>query len=347
MFGRSLADRLLATASASLSADGDDLSLLTNVEAAMVVVDACAEDLPIIFANAAFLDLTGYRLNEVIGRNCRFLQGPQTEPAERERFHVGLASRKPFAVTLINYRKDGTPFRNQVLISPVRDGDDRVTRFIGMQMAMEIGEDVGRSNNEALQLRELRHRFKNHVQAMASLVSLQARRVRAPEAAQALDDLRARFEVLASLYRDMDNDRQGDVALDCFLPSLVERIGQLYDAAGRHRLVCTIADVSIPYNVAATVGQILTELIINVYRHAFAGQDAGSATIRLTAHDGELELTVVDNGPGVARTDAHRGHLGLSIISNLARSLDGTFEHTTGEGFTGRVRFPELPRNGA
>jgi PAS domain S-box-containing protein len=359
MIGRSLVERLLATASESLARDGEDLTLLTTVEAAMVVADAMADDMPLVFANAAFVALTGYGPDEVIGRNCRFLQGPRTDPAACQQFRAGLASRQPFQVTLVNYRKDGTPFRNQVFVSPVRDAEDRVSRFIGMQILVDSAADAGRPGDEGLQLRELRHRFKNHIQAMTSLVSLQARRARSPDAAEALEDLRARFEALATLYRDIDQEGQGEVPLRGFLTALAAKIGQLYDPSDRHHIACDVADVGLTHNQAAVVGQVLTELLINIYRHAFAGREGGSAMIRLVAEQGWLELTVADDGPGTTKSDAGRGHLGLSIIASLARSLDGTFEHGSGQGaggqetggqgagggFTGRLRFPLAARD--
>jgi two-component sensor histidine kinase len=131
---------------------------------------------------------------------------------------------------------------------------------------------------------------------------------------------------------------------------LTTKIGQLYDPSDRHLVSCDIADVRLAHNQAAVVGQVLTELLINVYRHAFAMREGGTAIIRLVALEGWLELTVADNGPGATRPETGRGHLGLAIIANLARSLDGSFDYAcgtvNGRGFTGRLRFPQMARNG-
>ncbi|HEY5331705.1 MAG TPA: EAL domain-containing protein [Acidobacteriaceae bacterium] len=88
---------------------------------------------PIVFANAAFLKMTGYRLEEVIGRNCRFLQGSDLEQPEREVLRIALSEGRSAEVLLRNYRKDGSPFWNRLLTSPVHDNAGEVTHFVGVQ----------------------------------------------------------------------------------------------------------------------------------------------------------------------------------------------------------------------
>lgn len=90
-------------------------------------------------ANEAFLELTGYRRDEIIGRNCRFLAGRGTEPEAQSLLRDAIAEGRPTIVELTNYRKDGTPFRNAVMLAPVLDPDGSVAMFVGSQM------DVGAS----------------------------------------------------------------------------------------------------------------------------------------------------------------------------------------------------------
>jgi PAS domain S-box-containing protein len=90
----------------------------------MVVTDPNLPDNPIVFANGAFCDLTGYARGD-LGRNCRFLQGARTDRATVRQIGEALAERRPVAVEVLNYRKDGTPFWNALFIGPVfgPDGD--------------------------------------------------------------------------------------------------------------------------------------------------------------------------------------------------------------------------------
>ncbi|HEX9966264.1 MAG TPA: LuxR C-terminal-related transcriptional regulator [Allosphingosinicella sp.] len=96
-------------------------------------------DNPIVAANAAFCTLTGYEEGEIVGRNCRFLAGPNTEPWQTERIREALRNLRPSITELINYRKDGSPFRNAVLIAPLFGPDGEVAWFLGSQVEADSG----------------------------------------------------------------------------------------------------------------------------------------------------------------------------------------------------------------
>ena len=99
----------------------------------MVISDARQDDCPIIYANAAFCELTGFTADEVVGRNCRFLQREDQQQAEIHVLREQLAAQRAFVVTLRNYRKSGEPFWNELSISPVFDRAGHLTHFIGIQ----------------------------------------------------------------------------------------------------------------------------------------------------------------------------------------------------------------------
>ncbi len=103
-----------------------------NVTVGVIIVDARLYDWPIVFANPVFSVITGYPREEVVGRNCRFLQGPGTEPATVARIRAALGRREPFRGELRNYRKDGTAFWNEATISPVFDAAGSLTHFVGV-----------------------------------------------------------------------------------------------------------------------------------------------------------------------------------------------------------------------
>ena len=101
---------------------------------ATVVSDPSKPDNPLIAVNAAFCALTGYTEDEVIGRNCRFLRGPDTENGQTEKLRSAVYGKHPALAELINYRKDGTPFRNAVMIAPLFDNDGNLELFVGSQI---------------------------------------------------------------------------------------------------------------------------------------------------------------------------------------------------------------------
>ena len=101
---------------------------------ATCVTDNRRADNPIIAANNAFFALTGYDRGEVVGQNCRLLAGPATEPEARSALRDAVIDGRPTIVELTNYRKDGTPFRNAVMIAPILDEHGDVVLFYGSQM---------------------------------------------------------------------------------------------------------------------------------------------------------------------------------------------------------------------
>nr|BAL55373.1 signal transduction protein [uncultured Gammaproteobacteria bacterium] len=99
----------------------------------ILITDALKPDNPIIYANPAFLRITGYSLEELLGKNPRFLQGPETDSEAIAEIRAALKEGRDCHLTLKNYRKDGTPFWNELLISPVRDENGKLTHFVGVQ----------------------------------------------------------------------------------------------------------------------------------------------------------------------------------------------------------------------
>lgn len=101
---------------------------------ATVITNPRRSDNPIVAANSAFCTLTGYSVDEVLGRNCRFLNSRGAEPSPRSALRQAVSEVRPALVELTNYRKDGTAFRNAVMIAPLLDDDGEIAWFVGSQM---------------------------------------------------------------------------------------------------------------------------------------------------------------------------------------------------------------------
>ena len=106
---------------------------LRAVAGGILITDPTHPDNPIVFANPGFERLTGYSPQESVGQNCRFLQGPSTDPATIAELRRALQDGHAVAVEILNYRKDGTPFWNALSVSPIHDAAGRITHFIGVQ----------------------------------------------------------------------------------------------------------------------------------------------------------------------------------------------------------------------
>jgi PAS domain S-box-containing protein len=108
---------------------------------ATVVSNPNEADNPLVAVNDAFLELTGYSEEEVIGRNCRFLRGPDTENAQTSKLREAIYNKQHTLAELINYRKDGSRFRNAVMIAPLFDENGRVELFVGSQLDVKPDEE--------------------------------------------------------------------------------------------------------------------------------------------------------------------------------------------------------------
>nr|AML78901.1 putative LOV domain-containing protein [Pseudolycopodiella caroliniana] len=113
---------------------------LTHIQQSFVLADPNLPDMPIVHASDLFLHLTGYSREEVVGRNCRFLQGPGTDPKSVQEIRESIKHSKPCSVRILNYRKDKQAFWNFLHVAPVRNADGKVSYFVGVQLDVTLIE---------------------------------------------------------------------------------------------------------------------------------------------------------------------------------------------------------------
>ena len=137
---------------------------------AMVVTNPRRHDNPIEVANQAFCALTGYAESDIVGRNCRFLAGNATEPAVQAQIRAAVYGQRPVLVDILNYRSDGSPFRNGVMIAPLFDADGKLEYFLGSQVDLGVDDvaalSVRRASAAAL-VASLPERQRQVLEAMA------------------------------------------------------------------------------------------------------------------------------------------------------------------------------------
>ncbi|KAL5562283.1 hypothetical protein UlMin_032030 [Ulmus minor] len=121
---------------------------LSTLQQTFVVSDATKPECPIMYASSGFFDMTGYSSKEVIGRNCRFLQGPETDQKEVEKIRDAVRNGSSYCGRLLNYKKNGTPFWNLLTITPIKDDTGNTIKFIGMQV--EVSKYTEGVNEKAL-----------------------------------------------------------------------------------------------------------------------------------------------------------------------------------------------------
>jgi PAS domain S-box-containing protein len=130
--------------------DGLQMRAAVASHLSFTISDPSLPDDPLVWVNPAFTRATGYSSDEVVGLNCRFLQGEGTDPGSVQRIRAALEAGEAVGETLLNYRKDGTPFWNQVVVSPVLDEAGAVTHHVGIQT--DVTERVHDDRRQALEL---------------------------------------------------------------------------------------------------------------------------------------------------------------------------------------------------
>ena len=150
----------------------------------MVVTDPHQPDNPIIFVNHAFVAMSGYAAEEIIGRNCRFLQGPETDRLAIAAIRDAIAARQEISTEILNYRKDGTTFWNALFVSPVFDQQGKLIYYFASQLDVSRRRDAEDALGQAQKMEALgqltggiSHDFNNLLQVMQGHVDLLDRRL--------------------------------------------------------------------------------------------------------------------------------------------------------------------------
>lgn len=191
-------DGPVAISTASLP-DRRDLALtaMERTRMPMAITDPRQPDNPIVLANRAFLELTGYEPDEVIGRNPRFMQGPDTDHATIAVLRDALALEREAVVELVNYRKDGSAFLTQLFVSPVHDDNGKLIYFFGSMLDITERRESQRSRDaEHRLMKEVDHRAKNALAVVQAIVRLS----RADDPHAYSDAVQRRVEVLARAH---------------------------------------------------------------------------------------------------------------------------------------------------
>ncbi|MFD2092606.1 SpoIIE family protein phosphatase [Blastococcus deserti] len=206
------------------------------------ITDPRQPDNPLIWVNPSFTRVTGYEIEEAIGRNCRFLQGPATDPAAVAEIRAGLRARRTVTTTLLNYRKDGTAFWNQLSVSPVFDGAGDLVSFVGVQTDVTERVRVEREREVAFAAEQAARQEAELARAVAEQARTDAERAQR-EAERAQERLALMAEATSTLIATLDMtellDRLARMCVphlaDWVYVTLLDEYGGIRDAVARHR----------------------------------------------------------------------------------------------------------------
>ncbi|MGE7414549.1 histidine kinase famiy protein, partial [Methylobacterium tarhaniae] len=316
----------------------------------MIVTDPHQPDNPIVFANQAFLRMTGYTPEELVGTNCRFLQGPETDRETVAEVRRAIAERKELATEILNYRKDGSTFWNALFISPVYDKKGDLVYFFGSQLDVSRRRDAEQALHQAQKMEALgqltggiAHDFNNLLQviggytdvvlALAEHPTIDATRlVGAGEAIRAATDRAARLthQLLAFARKQRLDGRA--LNLNTLVRGMNEITGR---TLGDHVVMRTDLSPDLwNCRIDPTQAEVaLLNVLLNA-RDAMPG--GGTATIRtenLTIDDGMALLLMVRPGPYVVVQVQDTG-LGMpaEILARVLEPFFTTKEEGRGTG---------------
>ncbi|MEM7497365.1 MAG: PAS domain-containing protein [Pseudomonadota bacterium] len=316
-------------------------SALSRLPLALSLANPRLDDVPIVYVNVAFEQLTGYPPQDVVGRNCRFLQGDNTEDEARAKLRRAIERGEDAEVEITNYRKDGSAFRNALSISPIRDDDDEVVLFLGTQR--DADADEGGGQGLITELAELQHRVKNHLSMIVGLIRLQAK---GDKAADDYQMLARRVEALQILYQELNeagSDGSNEIPLGAYVSRIAAAISHLDGRPGIRSNVQT-DEVTVDVSIATRIGLLLSEVLTNAFQHAFQGRDSGVVETRLmNISSGRVRIEVMDDGVGFPEgtTWPEGGDVGSNIVRSLLRGLRA--EHRISSGGAGTTITIDIP----
>lgn len=340
----------------------------------MLVTDATLPGNPVIFANQAFISLSGYPLEELLGQDPHFMNGRDTDPLAIQQYEAAIRAGRDTNLELLQYRKDGTTFRAMLFASPLDDGQGTVTnhflsylditrRFEAEEnlqaLAAELEQRVAARTRELeaanerltklaaereMLLVEVNHRAKNTLSIAAALLSLQGRRQADPAVQAMFAEAKERLNAMAQahdLLSKSESVQQVDVG--SYVVDLCAALEAITPSDERIRLDAKAEDgIFVSADQAIPLGLALTELVTNAVKYAFPSPRSGTILAQVRRlQPGRIELVIQDNGIGMA--GVREGSLGYGLVRSLVQQIKGDIDIRSEAGVTVTISFPDLP----
>ncbi|MGI4758909.1 MAG: two-component system sensor histidine kinase NtrB [Janthinobacterium lividum] len=308
-----------------------DRRIFKSVTSGVSVASALEEDFPLVYVNPAFEVMTGYSLEEIQGKNCRFLQGAHRDQPGLTLIREALKERRETLAIVRNYKKDGTPFWNELSLSPIRDREGRVTHFVGIQQDVTervAFEDALRESEKLAALGRLAasiaHEINNPLATVTNLIYLARHEADTEQRSMYLDVAGEELNRVTLLTnQSLRFYQQSTKPTEVRLGDLVSEVIDLYSVKMMN-LNIVLQRKYRPYGRLACLESELRQVVSNLLRNAIEAIEStcGRLLVRLR------EATHWQNGArGVLLTIADTG----SGMSEETKARLYTAFHTTKE----------------
>jgi len=316
----------------------------------LLIADADKPDNPVVEVNEAFEELTGYGAGEILGENCRFMQGPETSPEDVKRISKCIQEEETFRGDLLNYTRDGDPFWNRVIISPVHDEEGTLLAYVGIQEDIteekELKELLREERDRAQEahrtksryVARLSHDMRTPLNTIMGMVDVLLNRDLPSEVREKLSMIDRSGQILLFLIDDildLEKMESGELTLRSSPFTLTDVINEsmyLFSerASGKGIALTTSVEKDVPDELVGDprrIKQVLFNLIGNAIDYTGEGNVDVGVRREGEADDGSIPLRfeVSDTGPGIPEEDQERIFEAFGQSDpNLLRQGEGT-----------------------
>jgi PAS domain S-box-containing protein len=308
------------------------------------ITDPNRDDNPLMYVNDEFVEMTGYARADAIGRNCRFLQGDQTDPSRIDRIREAIDAREPISTEVRNYRKDGTEFLNHLEIAPVTDETGELLNYVGFQQ--NVTDRKYRLEQLQILDRVLRHNLRNEMTAIQGNAELIRSETASEELSNRATDIIEggdRLTATATKIREVierliEKPQYRPIDLRSFLQHVAFDLRDRFPEA-TIEIDCTD---EITVSTVSSIKDAIRELLTNAIIHNDVRSPEVFVRVR-TDSDG-VSITVEDNGPTIPemerrvllgekeRTPTYHGSgLGLWLVNVIAARSGGYVQFEANE----------------
>lgn len=338
----------------------------------MLVTDATLPGNPITFANRAFIDLSGYPIEELLGQDPHFMNGEDTDPDAVQRYQTAIAEGRDETLEIVQYRKDGTPFRAMLFASPLDDGQGTVTnhflsyldisrRYAAEEklraLTVELEERVAARTRELeaaneqltnlvaereMLVVEVNHRAKNSLAIASALLGIQALRQSDPAVKVLFENAQDRLHAMSHVHDLLSKSESSQrVDIGNYVKDLCGALRSMTDKDGRIGMESRVEEgILVHADIAVPLGLVLTELITNAVKYAFPEPTAGTIVVEARgSRAGWVDVIVRDDGIGMSAL--REGSLGYGIIRSLVQQIGGEIDIKSEAGLSVTISFPD------